>query len=1148
VLVVRVNMMGEDSLMKALYKAFNRAMERAGHPPVSFTDEARVFTLVERDAERLGGLPALIANFAAWYAEQPAAGLPDFAPVGATAAEWTGLFDYFRKGDLDKRLFLAAALHNWRNHGETALRPEDLWVPAQEGFARLARHAKAQGYGAIAWLIDELVIWIRGKRAAEYTEQIINLSSMVDHGTSRVLPFFVAVAVQMDIAQTCPEDLSDKDFQERLGHIRDRFQPQITLEDQDLYEVCAERVLLRRTEAQGLPAARRAACEAEIEAMFSRHQDAIVQFAGHLPLTLVRRLYPFHPALLRILVDVTQALSRNRSAMAVLFALLDAHRQLPLGKLVPVGALWNAVYVPENLTHLKGNAAPFVRTVYAAHTTLERITGKIDAVGAPENGGAAGDAHLLQQLVRTILLCQLSLRPYFADGRPLAERITAGTLQRLNQADVRAVTELSGSKRVLALLRSLQKNVPQLTLTGDTDPAVRLKTEMLDIEPILAHARGNVQHTHRYAFARKLIDEQLGLKLGDKQEIPLPVWWRGSKRTGRLRLANVRELSYAGSENEFDPGRADFLVLIDYPFDPDPSRTRTDDIDAVERARSRATQWTVALLPQHFSPGEREALDVCAAVEIVRREKGVYLDQFSSHDGAQAWNMLENLQSNRRSEVEKGVERTYFDEGHVAGLKAALEGLSAARLPKAGAPAELAAHILDQRYPNHPHFTRRLDARDLAQVAEWVVKAAKTGQPVTLKSADMELVEAVAVPLQLVFKNAGNITRRTDGQYLGTVLQWVGDKSAFDAQTLRNLLMAEYDYTRTAARGAARATSQPNDTENWGYGLTREVANLFLLYLLEVHGFEAQVEGKSATIDGLAGLPERFRLVKDEVVDAGTWEAAVSVAKELLDVRGRAELPSSPEQAKLVRDAGEATVRVRAAVQAFEKALATVCTWAGLSAAESKRSVAAQGLAAFCEAFEAESGNAARARRLATAARPTGDDRALPLHRLTCTRKALAGETQALADIAREGSMFSYVVKNGGPDEHTQIVSRLQNLLRDAFETTRLEHHLPAWRQALHEVFDRLMHKPPQPPQPPQPPVPPPVQTPPVQTPPVQTPPVQTPPVQTPPVQAPSSVTLTGTRAEIKARLEAEADRALAEATRGDATARVRLVLTVEKA
>ena len=1136
-LVVRVNMMDQASLTSAMYLAFNEALAKAGKPQVEVTDEKRVYALIEKDAERLGGLNALLAQVGSWLATQPQDELPPWMPRGLPPEGFAALFQTFRHADLEKRLFLAAMLQTWRNHGESSIRPQDLWLPAREGFDRLARHAKDQGYSGIAWLVDELVIWIRGKSSAQYSEQINQLSALVDHATARVVPFFVAVAVQMDIAQTCPDDLSEKDFQERLGHIRDRFSPQITLDDQDLYEVAAERVLSRRTD---VPAPTIAALEAKIDAVFAQQKDAIAQLKGNLSTALVRKLYPFHPALLRILVDVTQALSRNRSAMAVLFALLSRYRALDAGQLIPAGAVWDDVFATPNLAAMKGNLAPYVRNVYEAHGTWERIAGKIDAVGS-EDGG---DPHLLHQLVRTVLLCQLSQRPHFEGGQSLSERVTAGMLMRLNQAEVKAVTELSGTKRVIGLLRSLQKQVLQLTMSGDTDPAVHLKTEKVDIEAILTNARSNVQHAQRFAFARKVIDEQLGLKLGDKSETPLslPVW-RGTKRTGRLLLANVRELSYAGSDNQFSAGKSDFLVIVDYPFDADAGKTRQDDQDTVDKAKSRGAQWTVAWLPDHLNKAEREALDFAAAVEVIRKDQETYLRHLSTADAAQAWKLLENHQAGRKADLENAIKRCYFANGNVAGLRQSLDGLIGEKLNPSKAPAELGAFVLNQRYPTHPQMTKRADAATLEQVAGWVLRAAKTGQAVPLKASEMELVEAIAVPLELVHKGAGQVTRRTDGQYLSAVLAWVGEQPNFEAQTLRALLMAEYDPGRT------------KDPTNWGFGFTREAANLFLLYLLDVQGFEAQVDGKSATVHDLTSLPEKFRLVKDEVVDSATWDAAVKVAAELFEVKGRADLPSSPEQAKLVKDAAEAITRVEAAAGAYLTALSIVAKWAGVAPERSKRSLAAARLTAFCEGFGASLGNAARARWLAVAARIPENATEAPKIELVRVRKSLATETAALKEASHQETAFEYVEAHGTQEDVVAIVTKLRNLLNDGFETSSLATLLPGWRADANAAFKRLTKNPaivpPSVVVPPKTSVTTPTTTAPTTTAPTTTAPTTTAPTTTtitPPIvdspegpQATSDV-ITGTAAEIGATIALKTATLLAK----QKGTRFRVVITVE--
>src|SRR5690606_36202645 len=110
------------------------------------------------------------------------------------------------------------------------------------------------------------------------------------------------------------------------------------------YEVAAQRVLARRRD---LPAAQLTAFEAEINKAFQKHRDSIGALGGGLPPEFIRRLYPFNPALLRILVDVTQALSRNRTAIAALYRLLIRHADLEVGQFIPVGALRDFVFEPE---------------------------------------------------------------------------------------------------------------------------------------------------------------------------------------------------------------------------------------------------------------------------------------------------------------------------------------------------------------------------------------------------------------------------------------------------------------------------------------------------------------------------------------------------------------------------------------------------------------------------------------------------------------------------------------------------------------------------------------------------------------------------------------------------------------------------------
>ena len=634
----------------------------------------------------------------------------------------------------------------------------------------------------------------------------------------------------------------------------------------------------------------------------------------------------------------------------------------------------------------------------------------------------------LRQLVRAALLCQLSGRKYFPDGRPLKERVTASTLLRLNETDVRSLTELTGINKVAQRFRDLSAVAPEVQVTADgQDVIVHVRIERVDFDRPLRRARAEVRHEHRFAYMRRLLVEQLGLDLGTGNEGSARLTWRGTKRVGKVRLANVRTLSYAGRDNEFDPGGNDFLLLVDYPFDEEAGRSRQDDIERVAAARSRGTQWTLAWLPVHLTPSEMESLDNATAVELIRKDKRRYLEDYAPRDAEQAAKALAGFQISRRQDLELAVRRVYFEEGQIHALRGPLDGVSLLGMDRGRAVAALGAHVLDKRYPNHPAFTRKVGTAELTRVIDWVVRAAQTGQAVELSSVDMGIVDAVAVPLELVHKGASSITPRKDGRYLREVLGWVGDKRRFEAGELRGPLMAE---------------------DGWSFGLSRPVADLFLYYLLQVEGFEAHVGDRSTTVDGLARLPERFRLVKDDVVDAPTWEKAHQVAQDVLGVTGRVDLPSSPEQAKLSRDAAAKGISVRARVRELENKLRSAFAWAGASKADSGRYRTVEALNGWLDQVLGDLSNAGRARRLAD-----GAEQAAAWKQVV---GGLDAELAALSKLDGARLAFKTVKAQGDEQDQTKSVRRLVNLLEDPVKR-KLSDHAAALVEAVERRAEDLL-------------------------------------------------------------------------------------------
>ena len=1017
-LVVRLNMMDKKSVLSALAQAFNAALPE-GSEPVQLTDEARIFALIESDAERMGmDLDAYLQR-----------------AVDQKAINSVAFYHRERAASRDRRMSLAAKLLNWRETGEKVFRPQDLWVDQVEAFGRMAEHATGLGYTRIVWLIDELIIWIRSKARAEYIEQLNMLSALVDHDSlnTRTLPFLVLVAVQQDIKHTCPDDLSEEDFHKHIGHIGNRFEPRLELEQQDLYEICIRRVLQpREAEAEGFRAA--------IDKAFDKHHESISALAGDTDLAVARQLYPFHPALLRVLVDVTQVLSRSRTAMAVLYKLLHERRALEVGKFIPVGDLFGVVLDSGNVNSVRDQRNKMAQRFTAAYDTYQQLAGKIDAAAQAFGANAPAELH---QLVRTVLLCQLSQHPHFRDGRPLSERVTASTLFRLNQTDVRALKERTGITKVTKMFRHLGAD-PRVQLRGDAqDPIIEIKTENnMNLEGVLSEARAKVQHPDRFRYCRKLLNDALGLGLSDLNQGRRTVRWRGTKRAGLVHLANVRTLSYAGSQNQFEAPDDAFLILVDYPFDEEPGKGQQDDIATVHQARKRRRAWTVAWLPAHFSETERRALTNSTAVELIRANPQTYLtNEYTPRQAEQIMRALESYQSNQEATIKEAIQRVYFKEGLIHGLGEGLDEISIAGKDAGKVADHLARTILSARYPRHPMFTRDVRSKDLQQVADHVVRVSLTGQPLDLKVRDIELVKAIAEPMELVYVSETSISKRPDGPILRALHDWIGDRTEFQADEMHTFLAGE--------------------GKN-GFGFTDDLYRFFAWYLLQAEGYEARRRGGSSlTVDALTGILSGLTFVKAKVVDAATWEAARTLARRLLGVRGRRDVPSAPEQAKLQRDTLTAIKRRKQAVKGLIKEFEEVCGWADVLPTDSARG---QRYTALRDVLT-ELGGIDEPHDLAIAlARhgQTGELQALmPLAPPRDPEKGtdvIVDETRAAGQINPQRVAFATVAKRGTAEEKAAVVDSLRDLLKAGLNRP-LAVHVEAWAtlasQTARDILDR---------------------------------------------------------------------------------------------
>jgi hypothetical protein len=222
------------------------------------------------------------------------------------------------------------------------------FIALDKGLAEISRHAKeVLGYDAVVLLLDELVLWLssyvgdplRIKTEAQKVSKLIESAEY-----DRPAPIISFVPRQRDLRELVGRDTTGatteslfdtlKYWDGRFDHIR--------LEDRNLPAIVEAR-LLRPKDAEA---------KAELDAAFARTSstrpevwEALLDAqGGTADRDAFRATYPFSPAFLHAMVDVSSALQRERTALKLMQQLLVDYRDLlPVGQLMPMGAIYDAL-------------------------------------------------------------------------------------------------------------------------------------------------------------------------------------------------------------------------------------------------------------------------------------------------------------------------------------------------------------------------------------------------------------------------------------------------------------------------------------------------------------------------------------------------------------------------------------------------------------------------------------------------------------------------------------------------------------------------------------------------------------------------------------------------------------------------------------
>ncbi|MGI8728481.1 MAG: hypothetical protein ACR2LK_00510, partial [Solirubrobacteraceae bacterium] len=636
------------------------------------------------------------------------------------------------------------------------------------GLAAITRHAKSLGYSGIVLFLDELILWLASNLQAEggwaqnEASKVATLRESGDAG--RELPIVSFVARQRDLREFIGKGGSGAEqaaVADTLGHGDGRFSV-VTLEDQNLPEIARQRVLAARG-----PEAAAAIDAAFTEGTADTASDRSVLLTSTGTLTQFRDTYPFTPALMGVLVALSSALQRNRTALRVLKELLSRRRdELTLGDIVGVGEVWDVVMEsPEPFGDAMRANAEQAQRLYREklRPLLLAEAGMTDDEAMTQPWSSPFRAN--DRIIKTLLIAAL-----VPEVEPV-RNLTASRLAALNHGSIR--TRIAG-KETAALVRRVNdwgRTVGELKIGEDpNDPTVSIALSGVDVEIVLELAKTADTIGARRLKLRELIFADIGIdeaRLSGQLEREHS--WRGTRRRVEVRFGNVRDPSDI-TDGALRPTDAGWCLVLDFPFD-EASYSPADD-------RARIDDWlqkyedgakTICWIPSFFSAALLADLGRLVIHEQVLTGDGFrrYAEHLSDTDRHSARQIITNQRDALLQRVKIGLRQAYGLERPTPDLiDTALlgDGEAADVISRSGFTVQRPVgaglrdgfeHLLSQalahEFPKHPELRREPQPRALTNVYDELRAAvlAPGGRHVIHDAPTRALLAELAQPLGL---------------------------------------------------------------------------------------------------------------------------------------------------------------------------------------------------------------------------------------------------------------------------------------------------------------------------------------------------------------------------------------------------------------
>ena len=524
-------------------------------------------------------------------------------------------------GDPERRRLVGDLLTGpFRRYAHAVRGDAESYIPLDLGLSVISAHAKqVLGYDAVVLLLDELVLWLAGYlgdqiRVSREAQKVSKLVESAEH--ERPAPIISFVPRQRDLRDLVGRDTPGAvvtSLFDTLKYWDGRFD-RIPLDDRNLPAIVQERLLRPKDDAAraALDEAfgRTASVRAEVwETLIDVHGEKADREA-------FRATYPFSPAFLHAMVDISGALQRERTALKLMQQLLVDYRDtLPVGQLMPIGAIFDVL--------ASGADRPFTDKLRDEFDQAKRFYFNqvrpflLERHGLTEQqAGGLGPRHAFRAddlVAKTLLLAAL------VPNVPALRGLTASRLAALNHGSIVAMLPNQERRTVAKTLRDLARKFGEFRVSDDEDPRVDLALIGIDTDGILRQARYVDDSAARRRVIRDLLWEEMDVADSGELVTAIGIVWRGTARRVELVFGNVRDEDSLPWQ-QFEPGEPGAIrVITDYPFD-EGNHSPAEDANRVKRLPTQLDGVATLVWLPHFLSARRldDLSDLIVIAHVLR--------------------------------------------------------------------------------------------------------------------------------------------------------------------------------------------------------------------------------------------------------------------------------------------------------------------------------------------------------------------------------------------------------------------------------------------------------------------------------------------------------------------------------------------------